>query len=187
MVKHARGGRPDVSEGKGGLYLAGRMQKAMFPTLVDNATSEEQERIDLSFNRARIDGIWLALGLLSCYCTFDEIAEKYVNLSYAADKRVERANKSQSLLEKNYEYYEQMLRPILTCFVNKGIIEPVAERVDLFEKKISLAKGDIEKWLKECSKDALKVNIGFNIWTMGPFNGLGYEAEKVKRIIPWLG
>lgn len=181
FVKHAHGGRPNVPEGKGGLYLAGRMHKAMFPVFVDHATEEETEKIDTSFNRARIDGVWLALGLLSRYFTYDELAEKYVNLSYAADKRVEKADKSQTLLEKNREYYEQMLHPILSCFEEKGIIESVEGKDDLFMKQMSLQEAEVKRWLKQSAQRAFWVNFSQNPLTFGPLRGLGYGLAKVRR------
>lgn len=179
FAKHARGGRPGVPDSKGGVYLSGRMHKAMFPIIVDNATPEQRDIFDTSFNQARLDGIWLTLGLSDQYVTYRELAEKYVNLSYAADRRVEKAGKSQSLLKKNDEFYEQMLRPIINCFVEKGILEPVEGKTDVYEKRMSLAKEDVEKWLKRGKNIALFKNIFLNYLTMGPWNSLGYELSKV--------
>ncbi|MBI2329782.1 hypothetical protein HYU94_00090 [Candidatus Daviesbacteria bacterium] len=181
LSKHAERGRPGATEEKGSLYLAGRMHKAMFPIFVDNASPEEREKIDWSFNRARIDGIWLALGLMPRYFDFDQLAGTYVNLSYIADKRVEKANKSRTLLDKNYEDYQKMLVPMLNGFEEKGIISRIGGKHGLFEKNVSLSEEDVRKFLKESASNAFKVNFFQNIWTMGPLNGILYGLAKVKR------
>ncbi len=180
LPKHAQGGRPGVAEGKGGLYLAGRMHKAMFPIFVDNATPEEQEKIDWSFNRARIDGVWLTLGLMPRIFDFNHLAETYVNLSYAADKRVEKAGKSLSLYTKNEPDYREMLTPIIACFVEKGILKPI-EGEDGFVKLMSPEKQDVQKWLQHCASEARKTNFLKNPLTFGLFEGITYGLAKVKR------
>ncbi len=180
LLKHAKGGRPDP-EGKGMLYLAGRLHKVVLPLIIDNTTPEEQTEVDLAINRARIDGMWLALGLSPRYFDLDQLAGIYVNLSYAADKRVEKANKSQTLLFKKYEDYQQMLKPILGCFIEAEIIKPLPGEPGLYEKQMSLSEEIVRKWLQGSASHAFRVNFAQNIWTMGPLNGALYGLAKVKR------
>lgn len=180
LPKHAAGGRPGATEGKGSLYLAGRMQKAMFPIFVDNTNPEEREKINWSFNRARIDGVWLALGLMQRHFDFDQLAGTYVNLSYIADKRVEKANKSRILLDQNYKSYQRMLEPILSCFEANGIISLI--EAGLYEKNMSLPEEEVRKLLKEAASHAFKVNFFQNIWTMGPLKGAKYGLDKLTRV-----
>jgi len=180
LLKHARGGRPDA-EGKGMLYLAGRLHKVALPLIFDETTPQEQQEIDLAINQARIDGVWLALGLSPRYFDFDQLAGTYVNLSYAADKRVEKANKSQILLERSYVDYLLMLAPILLCFEEAGIMRQLIGEPGIYEKRMSLTEEAVKKWLKKSASHAIRVNFFQNIWTMGPLNGFKYGLAKVRR------
>ncbi|OGE62734.1 hypothetical protein A2964_01135 [Candidatus Daviesbacteria bacterium RIFCSPLOWO2_01_FULL_40_27] len=180
LLKHARGGRPDP-EGKGMLYQAGRLHKVALPIIFDDTTPEERSEIDRAVNRARIDGMWLALGSASRYFDFDQLAGIYVNLSYAADKRVEKANKSQTLLVRSYDDYWQMFDPMLRCFEGAGIIRPLTGEPGIYEKRMSLTGEVVRQWLKKSASHAFKVNFFQNIWTMGPLNGALYGLAKLKR------
>lgn len=180
LTKHSQGGLPSAPEGKGGLYLAGRMHKAMFPTFAENGIPDEQKQIDLAFNKARIDGVWLALGLMHRTFSRDQLAETYVNLSYAADKRVEQANKSQSLLYKNYDCYQQMLDPVISSFIESGLIRPISGE-EGYIKLMSLPEAEVNDWLKKCASQASKTNYIGNFLTMG--GRIGYAAHKVIRVM----
>lgn len=62
FLEHARGGRPDAmgsGEGKGYLYLAGRLHKAVLVPVFSETTPLEQAQIDMAINQARIDGTML--------------------------------------------------------------------------------------------------------------------------------
>lgn len=186
LLQHARGGRPEVPEGKGYLYVAGRLQKAMIPEIFDEATPEEKEGIDLAINQARIDGVWLALGLVPRVCDIDTLASTYTDLSYLADKRgkVEKANKSEALFENRYDDYREMLDPILLSFADQGIIELLGPEEDGFVKIMSPSKGDAVFWLAQCADHASKVNIRQNTFTMGPIEGPRYVGKKFIRNHP---
>lgn len=180
LSKHARGGRPNT-EGKGMLYLAGRLQKASLPIIFDDTTPEQQKDIDQAINQARIDGVLLAEALLPQYFSYRQLAEKYVDLSYIADKRVEKANKSLSLLDKNEDDYYRMLDPILRCFIEYGFIRPLNGEHNVYEKRMSLTEEDVKERLKASASHAFWVNFAQNIWTMGPLNGLLYGLAKFRR------
>lgn len=179
LPKHAQGASPDAADGKGGLYLAGRMQKAMFPVFVDNATPDERAKIDWSFNKARIDGVWLALGLMPEVFDFDHLAGTFVDLSYAADKRIEKAGKSLSLYNKNKPDYREMLTPILVCFAQNAIFR--LEGKDKFVKLVSPDKPDVETLLKQCASMARSTNFFKNPITFGIPEGIVYGFKKVMR------
>lgn len=181
MLKHARGGMPGNKDGKGKLYLAGRLHKAVLAPILNETTPSAQQEIDLAINQARIDGVWLALGLLPRYFEFKDLTKTYVNLSYAADRRVEKANKAQSLLDNNEEYYRQMLYPILNAFKDCGIVQRTDSKSVIFEKRMSLTEEDVRKWLKESGTHAFIVNFFENIWTMRPFKGALYGLAKARR------
>ncbi len=184
LLKHTKGGRPDP-EGKGMLYQAGRLHKVVLPIIFDDTTPEERNEIDHAINRARIDGMWLALGLTPRYFDFDQLAGIYVNLSYAADKRVEKANKSQTLLTKSYDDYCKMFDPMLRCFEEAEIIRLLPGESGVYEKLMSLPEDAVREWLKKSASYAFKVNFTQNVWTMGPLNGVLYGLAKVKRAKGW--
>lgn len=188
VMKHARGAMPEVEGGKGKGYAAGRWQKTEFPLLFDDATERERQEIDLAMNQARLAGVWQAIGLCPRIFGFDQLAGLYANLSYLADKRVEKENKASALVSKNYSHYVEMLTPILRCFAEKGILaEKLIRDGDteevVYEKMISLAEKAVRKWLKEEASSAFWTNFLKNTWTMGPLNGLGYGIAKVRRSI----
>lgn len=179
FVRHARGGLPGVPNSKDYLYLSGRLHKAVLSPIIIDTTPDEQQEINLAVNQARIHGAWLTLGLIPRYFEFDQFAEQYTNLSYAADGRVEKKDKSKSLLNNNSQLYQEMLSPILDRLVEFGVIEIVNENI--FEKRRSLSEEEVKKWLKKCKHHAEIVNILENTWTMGIGNGIGYEYRKIKR------
>lgn len=187
MISHANGALPGIEGGKGKGYAAGRWQKTEFPSVIDDATEDERLEIDLAFNQARLAGVRLALGLAPRVFALDQFADLYANLSYLADKRVEKADKSSTLVKNNYDHYVEMLTPILSCFVAKGIlIEHYIKHGDtvetIYEKKMSLAEKEVKKWLKEGASNAFRTNFFKNIWTMGPWNSIKYGLSKVFRV-----
>ncbi len=186
FIRQARGGLPGVSNSKDYLYLAGRLHKAVLSPVIVDTTPREQQEIDLAINQARIHAAWLTLGLIPRYFEFDQFAEKYTNLSYAADGRVEKKGKSKSLLNNNYPLYQEMLSPILDRLIEFGVIEVVNENI--FEKRKSLSEEEVRKWLKKCKHHSMIVNILENTWTMGIGVGIGYEYRKIKRAkqLGWL-
>src|SRR3989344_206573 len=186
FLKHARGGREDSVEegkGKGRLWVPGRLHKAAFVPLLDETDTVAQQELRQAFNQARIDGMWLALGLVSRRFTFDEIAEKYTDLSYAADGRIEGGDKSKSLLYKKYDLYKEMLGAVLKCFVDVGIIKEVKRKPGNYEKVMSLSEETVRRSLLKAQHYAIKVNIPYNTLTIGPLKGLVYEFEKTKRVV----
>lgn len=181
LSAHAEGVMPTSGDNRKYLYAGGRLQKAMFPQIFDEATPGEGREIDLAFNQARLGGMWLALGLVPRIFDFAQLGCAYADLSYMGDRRVEQANKSQSLFNKNLPDYERMLNPILGCFREHGIIRQIEE--DVFETIASLRGDDVRGWLKECASHAFKTNFFKNTWTMGPFNGFKYGLAKVRRTL----
>lgn len=182
FLKHARGGMPfamESGEGKGFLYLAGRLQKVALVPVVTNTNDVEKKQIDQAINQARIDGVWLTLGLMPEAFTYRQFAGKYVELSYLADRRVEKANKPKALLYGSYENYEAMLVPILAQFAQHGIISETESKE--FEKLKSLPEDLVNKWLLEAKNYAFRVNFLQNPVTYGIGAGLSYGIAKVKR------
>lgn len=141
----------------------------------------DKHAIDLAINQARIDGVWLSLGLLSDKFTFDDLARTYVGLSYMADVRVEKKGKSQSLLENNKREYEEMLTPILEEFVRTGILGVSPDGSD-YQKYISPSWQEVDNWLRECRKTAFLTNYLKNPLTFGLMEGILYALAKVRRV-----
>ena len=182
FLKHARGSMPyamESGEGKGFLYLAGRLQKAALVPIVSNANEAEQAQIDQAINQARIDGVWLTLGLMPNRFTFDQFANQYVGLSYLADRRVEKASKPKDLLYGSYEDYKAMFTPILDEFRRNGIIS--GERSGIFEKQKSLPEDAVREWLRKSGKHAFEVNFFQNPLTFGLGTGIWYGIAKIRR------
>ncbi len=182
FLKHARGGGPaamDKGEGEGYEYLSGRLHKANVVVLHSEATPDEQKEINIAINQARIDAAQLtALGLMQKKFPYEDFAEMYVKASYLADRRVERANKAESLLHKNPEEYRAMLTPILTRMVESGM---VSWDGDNYQKQVSLSEQIVKDWLRECRQHSFRTNFFQNIWTMGLINAIGYGIAKVIR------
>lgn len=184
FIAHAQGGRYDselAGRGRGKLYTAGRIQKAILVPIIKPEDSRQRHMIDRAINQARIDGVWLSLGLLPEKFTFDDLARTYVSLSYRADVRVEKKDKVDTLLRNNWVEYQSMLLPILSEFISSGIL--ASHSPEVFQKHISPPKQDVEDWLKKCRRTAFMINYLKNPMTFGLMDGLLYAFAKARRSI----
>lgn len=167
----------------GGAFLvtAGRMAKVIYPFVRDE-NEDTQVQIDQSFNRARIDGAWLALGLLPSNFKFEEFALTYINSSYLADLRHEKPGKIQIILNQNREDYQQMLGDVLKRFVDEGILEQSED--GSFEKKMTLEEAEVRDLLENRGrKFAIRINFLKNMCLVyGIPRGIQYQLDKEKRV-----
>lgn len=167
------------SEGVAHLYTAGRLHKVgIYPLLMADDV-ERRAEIDLAINQARIDGVWLALGLLPDYFDYDSFIHTYVGLSYTADVRAEKGNKVDLLIQQSQEDYAQMTGDLLRLFVDCDVLEGSIEGG--FRKKISLGEREVKNWLAESAWYAFRVNYFKNPFTYGPVKALQYGIAKVDR------
>ncbi len=181
FLHHARGGRMDAmqsGEGAGYLYLPGRLHKAMWMPVLDETTPQEKEQLDKAINQARIDGVWLALGLLPRNFSYDDLANKYVQLSYLADRRVEKANKPQLLLEGSKKEYQEMLGNILDQFILAGVVELTGKG---YQSNYALSSELVEEWIKKAKKYATRTNYIHNPAACGLVSGALYSLAKIRR------
>lgn len=173
----------DLFEGGAYLYTAGRMQKAaIYPFILGD--EERQSQIDLAINQARIDGTWLALGLLPRRFGYEQFALTYISLSYLADARAEKPDKIQILFEQSKEDYKQMLGDVLKLFIDSGIL---AEAEDgSFEKRISLKGEDVMDLIGKGKSFSRRINYVKNAITFGPIRAIQYGWPKYLKGHPEL-
>ena len=162
-----------------GLYIAGRVQKAALVPLYKLENDESSAAIESAINTARIDGVWLALGLLKKQFSFDELLQMYVSLSYKADVRVEKPDKVKMLIENNRSDYEEMMEPIIQGFIENGLIKQNGE---LFEKITSLSEKEVNKRLIEFKIITFLTNYLKNPLTSGITQGIVYALKKIARV-----
>lgn len=162
-----------------GLYIAGRVQKvALCPLFKGN--EQQVVQIEQAINTARIDGVWLSLGLLKDEFSFDDLLTNYVSLSYKADLRIEKPNKVRTLVEKGWEDYQKMLTPILNSFESYGLIRRTKE--GKWMKIKSLDKKEAETRLKRLKVRTAITNYGRAPLAFGFIKGAGYAMEKFSRV-----
>lgn len=161
---------------RGNFYVAGRVQKARIIPLFMNPKYKAQ--IDSTINSARVEGVWLALGLVSPKFSWEDLVINYINLSYAADIRAEKANKDRIILEQSPGDYQAMFEDLLVSFIDHDIIEKVGE-VE-YQKKLSPREEDVTELLKSASRKSLRYNIK-NIFTCGPIRAYRYDRAKLER------
>lgn len=166
-------------EGCSHLYTAGRLQKAMLVPYILDADPFTRRNIDIAINQARIDGVWLALGLLPEQFDRESLMRKYVGLSYAADVRVEKEDKIDLLINQSRAEYDEMMDDLLGAFTAEGILEQTGE--DEFRKRFSLPEAEVKAWLAESAKYSFKINYLKNPMTYGPIRGLEYSLAKLRR------
>lgn len=163
----------------GDLYVAGRLQKAALVPLVTSPGTEEQAQFDRGINKSRIGGMWLAQGTLPERFSMDELALAYVNLSYMADRRIEKVDKARIILEQSPQDYEAMFDGLVGAFVDADIIEEIDE--GQFQKKVSLKEDEVNALLKRAASMSWRYNFLKNPLTFGPLRGLEYSLAKVRR------
>jgi len=183
FVKGCNGSlREKQKDGTGafGFYVAGRMQKAALRPLYkdDERKAEEISQIEGGINTARIDGIWLALGLQDKNFSYDDLLTTYVSLSYRTDLRVEKPGKVQTLIDRSRDDYQRMLEPIINSFVEHKLIGKDDEG---FEKIQSLSREEVDKRLKRVKVKTALVNYVKNPITGGVVKGAKYALEKIQR------
>lgn len=164
-----------------GLYVAGRMQKAALKPVLKTDNEEKITEIEKAINSARIDGVWLALGLVPKEFSLDELLRKYVSLSYVADIRVERVGKIQTMIEKNREDYSIMLQPILEEFVKGGLIKLSKE--GKWTRLDSPSENEVKKRLRSIKGKTAVINYTKNWITIGIGKGVVYACQKITRAI----
>lgn len=164
-----------------GFYVAGRMQKAALKPFFQTADGTKITEIEEAINSARIDGIWLTLGLIPKEFSFDELLKKYVSLSYMADFRIEKPKKTQTMIEKNREDYYSMLRPILEEFRKTGLIKSSGK--DKWIKLDSPSESEVKKRLLLIKGGTIVTNYFKNWTTVGMGKGLEYVGQKIKRVM----
>lgn len=164
-----------------GWYVAGRMQKVAIYPLYQNP--KFAETIGQAINTARVDGVWLALGLVgnnqNHKFTFDELVHEYVSLSYKTDLRVEKKDKVDILIKSSKDAYREMLDPIINDYIASGLISRVDEAS--FKKIESLSINEVTSRLKRLRRRTIGANIK-NWWTGGLVSGIIYETEKIRRV-----
>lgn len=164
-----------------GFYVAGRVQKAALKPLLKTDNEEKITEIEKAINSARIDGIWLTSGLLPKEFSFNDLLKTYVSLSYMADLRVEKGGKIQTMLEKNYEDYLAMLKPILAEFTKAGLIKPLDE--GKWTKLDSPSKNDVQRRLLLIKGSTIPINYLKNPTTAGWGKAVIYALQKIGRVI----
>jgi hypothetical protein len=167
FLKFARGGRKDSIDrkvGKGRLYVAGRLQKAMLvPIKLTSAI--EGDRINDAINQSRIDGVFLAASLMPQQFSLDQLALEYVGLSYRADVRVEHPDKVRNIYEKGKDHYRAMLEPIIDQLRRTYVLHKESE--DTFSKVLTLSERDVEAFLASCRSQAFLFELSkksVNFW-----------------------
>lgn len=167
-----------TGQGAFGLYVAGRVQKVALRPLYKDSFKNMVE-IEEAINTARIDGVWLALGLLKDSFSIESLIVHYAALSYLGDLRVERRGKLMSLVHKNKDYYKRMLGPIINQFVEFGILGQISE--GQFRKIESMSADEVQKRLVQIRLKTAVINYIKNPLSAGIGPGLNYAAEKIKR------
>jgi hypothetical protein len=178
---HTHGARKDSLQGirgRGRLYVAGRMQKAMLAP-IKVTDGGYQTVVDAGINQARLDGIWLSLGLMDDIFSFDDLARTYVGLSYKADARIEHPDKVKNIYTKGQSEYHEMLEPLLDQFQKRGVLQKIS--IDSYAKLVSLSRSDVKIFLWRSKLDAAAKNYFKNPLTFGLGRGIGYAVSKVKR------
>lgn len=184
FIKGCNGSLPENERkktGAFGLYVAGRVQKAALKPFLKTDNERKITEIEKAINSARIDGVWLALGLLPKEFSFNDLLKTYVSLSYMADLRVEKAGKIQTMMEKNYEDYLAMLKPILEEFVKSGLIKSSEE--EKWTKLDSPSKSNVQKRLLLIKGKTIPINYLKNPTTAGWGNAVRYALQKIRRVI----
>ena|SRR6266700_7382229 len=150
--------KEETGAGKFGLYVAGRMQKVALRSLHDRNDEQNKQLADIEagINTARIDGVWLAMGLQDKRFTFDQLLTDYVSLSYRADIRPERTDKIPTLIEMGKADYQRMLDPIIQDFRDQNLITQYEDGG--FEKMHSLSKEQVERRLKKIKQRTFIIN-----------------------------
>lgn len=164
-----------------GFYVAGRMQKAALKPLLMTKNEQKVTEIEQAINSARIDGVWLTLGLVPKEFTLNDLLKKYVSLSYLADIRIEKPGKIQTMLNKNYQDYLNMILPILSDFVRIGLIKP-AENGN-WTKIESPSEAEVKKRLISIKARTAVTNYLKNPITTGINKSADYALQKVRRAI----
>src|SRR3989344_7788546 len=121
------------------LYTAGRLQKAMLVPFILDEDPARRSQIDTAINQARIDGVWLAMGLLPEYFDYNNLLRTYVGLSYAADIRVEKANKVNLLIEQSQQEYARMMGDLIGAFVRTEVLEDLGIG-GVYRKRMTLSE-----------------------------------------------
>lgn len=161
------------------LYTAGRLQKAILIPFILDEDPARRSQIDTAINQARIDGVWLAMGLLPEYFDYKALLRTYVGLSYAADIRVEKANKVDLLIEQSQQEYARMMEGLLGAFVKSDILEDLGEGV--YGKKFTLGEREVRDWIRESALYSAGINYVKNPLTCGVGNAVDYAISKIKR------
>ena len=163
-----------------GFYVAGRVQKVTLRPFF-KVDKEQTARVEEVINAARIDGIWLAMGLLKDNFSFNRLIITYVALSYLADLRPKQANKIMGLVHKNKGYYKEMLSPIIDEFINLGLIKRDETNHENFIKIKSISEKEARTRLISLKPMTAFTNYVKNFLTAGPQNSIDYAIAKIKR------
>lgn len=177
-LDHARGGLP--GGGPGHLYFAGRTDKPGLVPIFMPEDPRQKQQLDLAINQARIDGIWVAERYLPREFDIDQLARVHADLSYRADFRLDKRNKSKIIAGQNEEEYREMLRPILARFEEVGILARVDE--DRYRKLDEPPKVRTSLWFLQGKAYFAYHNYIVNTATFGS-GALGYVGAKVVKFV----
>lgn len=167
-----------------GLSVAGRIQKVALDPIYISKERATREKIETAINKARIDGVWLALGTLEKQFSTNELLKEYVSLSYRFDWRpgYEKKDKAEIIINRNPKDYEAMLSPIFDAYQEACILAPVEHDGEIqWTKHKSPTKGEIFRRelvmrVRTTARNLIKTGA-----TVGYFNGGKYLKEKHSR------
>ena len=162
------------------LYTAGRLQKAMLVPFILDEDPARRSQIDTAINQARIDGVWLAMGLLPEYFDYNNLLRTYVGLSYAADIRVEKANKVNLLIEQSQQEYARMMGDLIGAFVRTEVLEDLGIG-GVYRKRMTLSEREVKNWIRESALYSAGINYVKNPLTCGVGNAVAYAMSKIQR------
>lgn len=168
-------------KGFGHLYTAGRLQKVGLYPLIEETDEGRRAQINQAINQARIDGVWLSLGFLPVVFNYKDLLRTYVDLSYAADIRIEKQDKVDQIIRQNEREYIVMMQDLLAAFVGNGILEQFGPGI--YVKKLTLPEREARDWIREGAYYSAAINYLKNPLTCGVRNGFEYGVQKVERAI----
>lgn len=176
--------RTGLEQSDSNFYLRGRLEKAIILPFVPAANPIRQKLIERAITQARIDGMWLATGLLPDEFSCEELALTYIGLSYRADVRAEKPDKIRILLTQSPDEYKAMLGDLLKAFIDFEFLEQVDDGV--YRKRVSMKEEDVKKMLSSAAWFAFKANYVKNPLTYGPIRGIQYGWGKYLKGHPGL-